>query len=102
MNAEVRGLDFILCWVWEGPPLQLEHISMTLCSVSYMRHLGCCKRKKRKAIASKLCLKATAIRGGKPEKQLKVPPPASGSPAGLVLFIGEKLGRCWLWIPRSL
>lgn len=36
------------------------------------------------------CLKATAIRGGKPEKGLKVPLPASGPLAGPALSIGEK------------
>lgn len=55
-----------------------------------MRHLGFCVKKK-KILALKPCLKATAIGGRKPEKQVKVPLPASGSPAGLALFIGEKL-----------
>lgn len=41
-------------------------------------------------LSLQICLKASSIRGRKPEMRLEVPLPASGSHEGFGLFIDEK------------
>ena len=67
-------------------------------------HLGFCLKKKKKMSPLQIYLRASSIRGRKPERRLEVPLPASGSLEGFGLFIDENLSlrEEQVWITGSI